>query len=156
MLPRGVTVKGGGCCLGHAVAVAVAVAVAARCRRPRPHQPDHPQRIGALAGGSVAAAASAAGSGWTDVKFKAAGVAATAARGLDPETAHNLTVAAAAAGLLPTDSRPDPACLATTVFGLHFSNPIGLAAGFDKDARAARAMLGLGLGFVEVGEPGLC
>jgi dihydroorotate dehydrogenase len=41
--------------------------------------------------------------------------------------------------------------LATTLFGLHFPNPIGLAAGFDKDGRVPRALAALGFGYVEVG-----
>ena len=49
------------------------------------------------------------------------------------------------------DAPPFPARLRTRVAGLDFPNPVGLAAGFDKDARVADAMLGLGFGFVEVG-----
>jgi dihydroorotate dehydrogenase len=44
-----------------------------------------------------------------------------------------------------------PAALETHVAGLRFPSPVGLAAGFDKDAEVAGAMLGLGFGFVEVG-----
>lgn len=68
----------------------------------------------------------------------------------DPERAHRLTVAALK--LLPGRALPaaDPA-LAVTVAGLTFPSPIGLAAGFDKDAQVPDAMLGLGFGFVEVG-----
>jgi dihydroorotate dehydrogenase len=53
--------------------------------------------------------------------------------------------------LLRPAPAPEDAILATRVFGLDFPNPIGLAAGFDKDAEVADAMLALGLGFVEVG-----
>lgn len=69
---------------------------------------------------------------------------------LDGEQAHRLTVAALK--LLPPASPPkaDPV-LATRVAGIDFPNPIGLAAGFDKDAEVPRAMLGMGFGFVEVG-----
>ena len=69
---------------------------------------------------------------------------------LDGEQAHRLTIAALK--LLPPASppKPDPV-LATRVAGIDFPNPIGLAAGFDKDAEVPRAMLGLGFGFVEVG-----
>lgn len=70
----------------------------------------------------------------------------------DGETAHRLAVWAAARGLTPVDGRPDPPCLRTTVCGRTFRNPIGLAAGFDKDADAVEGMLGLGFGFVEIGE----
>jgi dihydroorotate dehydrogenase len=69
---------------------------------------------------------------------------------LDAETAHRLTIAALAP--LPAPGRPerDPV-LATEVAGLRFPNPVGLAAGFDKDAQAPAQMLGFGFGFVEVG-----
>ncbi|MFL1877204.1 quinone-dependent dihydroorotate dehydrogenase, partial [Hansschlegelia beijingensis] len=46
---------------------------------------------------------------------------------------------------------PDDPRLAVRAFGLDFPNPVGLAAGFDKDARAPDALLGLGFGFVEIG-----
>lgn len=69
---------------------------------------------------------------------------------LDAETAHTLTVQALS--LAPALSgRPSDPCLATTVFGLDFPNPIGLAAGFDKHGEAFAGALGLGFGFVEVG-----
>ncbi len=69
---------------------------------------------------------------------------------LDPETAHRLTIAALS--LMPL-KRPasDPPELATTVFGVRFANPVGLAAGLDKDARAIRAWNALGFGFAELG-----
>jgi dihydroorotate dehydrogenase len=46
---------------------------------------------------------------------------------------------------------PDDPLLASELWGLTFANPLGLAAGFDKDARVVAATLGLGFGFVEVG-----
>lgn len=69
---------------------------------------------------------------------------------LDPETAHGLTLAALAH--LPAGRGPafDPV-LETRIAGLRFPSPIGLAAGFDKDARVWRQMLGFGFGFAEVG-----
>jgi dihydroorotate dehydrogenase len=69
---------------------------------------------------------------------------------LDAERAHRLTVAALK--LLPPLGRPeaDP-ILASEVAGLRFPNPVGLAAGFDKDAEVPAQMLGFGFGFVEVG-----
>jgi dihydroorotate dehydrogenase len=72
---------------------------------------------------------------------------------LDPETAHRWTLAALSLmPLLPRARQPpDPVELATTVFGLTFTNPIGLAAGMDKDARAVRAWNALGFGFAELG-----
>ena len=69
---------------------------------------------------------------------------------LDPERAHDLTLAALATGLGPR-GRPDDPILATTVAGLALPNPLGLAAGFDKDARVPAAMLRMGFGFVEIG-----
>ncbi|MBX9898389.1 MAG: quinone-dependent dihydroorotate dehydrogenase [Qipengyuania sp.] len=68
---------------------------------------------------------------------------------LDPERAHRLTIAALkAAPLLP---RAAPGPLSVDLAGLRFPNPVGLAAGFDKDAEVPDAALGLGFGFVEVG-----
>ena len=70
---------------------------------------------------------------------------------LDPEDAHRITIAALRAGLGPSaPSAADP-ILATTLAGLRLDNPIGLAAGFDKDAVAPGAMLRAGFGFVECG-----
>jgi dihydroorotate dehydrogenase len=68
----------------------------------------------------------------------------------DAETAHRATIAALK--LLPPYRPPDfPASLKTRVAGLDFPNPVGLAAGFDKDAEVPEQMLSLGFGFVEVG-----
>ena len=72
-------------------------------------------------------------------------------RALSPEIAHRLTVAALAAGLAGRTGALDPPCLRQQLWGIDFPNPIGIAAGFDKDARAPEALLGLGFGFVEVG-----
>ena len=77
-------------------------------------------------------------------------LAARALRTLDPETAHRLTVRALAAGLGPAAPADDP-LLATEVAGLRLPNPIGLAAGFDKNAEAHGPMLRAGFGFVECG-----
>jgi dihydroorotate dehydrogenase len=70
---------------------------------------------------------------------------------LPPERAHALSLAAARLGLAGTQRTPDEAILRTRICGLDFPNPIGLAAGYDKDARVPRAMLALGFGFVEIG-----
>lgn len=70
---------------------------------------------------------------------------------LDPEVAHRLAVSAAARGWVPREKRPDPPNIGLEVWGRNFSNPIGLAAGFDKNAEAVDGLLGLGFGFVEVG-----
>lgn len=69
---------------------------------------------------------------------------------LDAERAHRATIGALK--LLPPGkpAEPDPV-LSVQVAGLDFPNPVGLAAGFDKDAEIFRQMLGFGFGFVEVG-----
>ena len=69
---------------------------------------------------------------------------------LDAETAHRMSVAALAAAPPLKPAADDPA-LATAAFGLAFANPVGLAAGFDKNAEAIDGALGLGFGFVEIG-----
>jgi dihydroorotate dehydrogenase len=69
---------------------------------------------------------------------------------LDPETAHRLTIAALSL-MPPKEPASDPPELATTVFGIKFANPVGLAAGLDKDAHAIRAWNALGFGFAELG-----
>lgn len=69
---------------------------------------------------------------------------------LGPEAAHGLAIEALAR--LPTPAaRPDDPRLKVDAFGLQFPNPIGMAAGFDKNAQAYRGLFGLGFGFVEVG-----
>ena len=70
---------------------------------------------------------------------------------IDAEDAHGWALRALKSGLMPGDRRPDPSSLAVKVWGRHLSNPIGLAAGFDKNAEVPDAMLGLGFGFVEIG-----
>ncbi|HYM01553.1 MAG TPA: quinone-dependent dihydroorotate dehydrogenase [Stellaceae bacterium] len=72
-------------------------------------------------------------------------------RRLPPETAHRVTIAALGAGLAPKWTRPDPAGLRVTLWGREFPNPVGLAAGFDKNAEVPDAMLRFGFGFVEIG-----
>lgn len=74
-----------------------------------------------------------------------------ALRCLDPETAHSLALTALSLGLAPPVTEAPRPILKTRVWGLDFVNPVGLAAGFDKDARVPRAVLGLGFGFTEVG-----
>ena len=69
---------------------------------------------------------------------------------LDPERAHRLTIAALKR-LPGRAAQPKNPALAITLAGLTFPSPVGLAAGFDKDAEVPDAMLGLGFGFVEVG-----
>lgn len=72
-------------------------------------------------------------------------------RALDAETAHGLALRGLAMGLAGSDAATDEPVLATRVFGLQFRNPVGLAAGFDKDAAAVMALMRLGFGAVEVG-----
>lgn len=70
---------------------------------------------------------------------------------LDPEHAHELTLRSLEAGLYPRASEPDDARLAVNLWDLQFPNPIGIAAGFDKDARVPDAILKIGFGFAEIG-----
>ena len=71
-------------------------------------------------------------------------------RALDPEDAHALAIKALKFMPLARPAAEAP-LLAVRAFGLNFSNPIGIAAGFDKNAAAPDALLRLGFGFVEVG-----
>ncbi len=68
---------------------------------------------------------------------------------LDPEMAHGLAMQALKK--MPVHTPPTPGPLATRVAGLDFPNPVGMAAGFDKDAAVPDALLGLGFGYAEVG-----
>ena len=70
---------------------------------------------------------------------------------LDAEEAHNLTIFGMKTGLSPCYRRKDDPVLATHAFGLDFANPVGLAAGFDKNGEVVDASLDLGFGFVEAG-----
>ena len=70
---------------------------------------------------------------------------------IDAEAAHGLALRGLKMGLLPSDRRPDPLSLAVKVWGRTLPNPVGLAAGFDKNAEVPDAMLGLGFGLVEIG-----
>ena len=73
-------------------------------------------------------------------------------RRLPAETAHRATLAlVGAAGPLIPRARADDSRLAVEAFGLRFPNPLGLAAGFDKDAQVPDAMARFGFGFVECG-----
>jgi dihydroorotate dehydrogenase len=74
-----------------------------------------------------------------------------ALRRLDPEFVHDLGLRALRLGLVGSDSTPDDPVLAVSAFGRALKNPIGLAAGFDKNAAAVMALGRLGFGFVEAG-----
>ena len=70
---------------------------------------------------------------------------------LDPERAHGLTMVALRQGWVPHMKRVDDPILGQELWGRTFHNPIGLAAGFDKDALVPEEMFNLGFGFVEIG-----
>jgi dihydroorotate dehydrogenase len=70
---------------------------------------------------------------------------------LPPEFAHRVTIKALRLGLAGQARAPDDPILAIDCFGLHFGNPVGMAAGFDKNAEVIKGALGLGFGFVEFG-----
>ena len=70
---------------------------------------------------------------------------------LDPEDAHSATILGLKLGLGPVDRTADDPILATTLAGIPLASPIGLAAGFDKNAEVPAAMLRAGFGFVECG-----
>ena len=70
---------------------------------------------------------------------------------LDAEKAHGLSIRALKSGLVPRRNQIVDPRLRVEVAGIHFPNPLGLAAGYDKNAEAPDALLRLGFGFVEVG-----
>jgi len=78
------------------------------------------------------------------------GISLPLLRWLDPEDAHRLAIQGLKL-LPPLRPRADDAKLAVRAFGLNFPNPVGLAAGFDKNAEVPDALLRLGFGFVEIG-----
>jgi len=70
---------------------------------------------------------------------------------MDAETAHGATITALRLGFAPEQSHPDGAELRTTLCGLDLTNPIGMAAGFDKNAEVPRPLALMGFGMVEIG-----
>jgi len=70
---------------------------------------------------------------------------------MDPETAHAATITALRMGLAPQQEHADPPELATTLCGIELKNPIGMAAGFDKNAEVPRPLALMGFGMVEIG-----
>jgi dihydroorotate dehydrogenase len=77
-------------------------------------------------------------------------------RGFDPERAHGLALRALNTGLGPRGGPVTSRRLATTLAGLSLPNPVGLAAGFDKNATALHALSRTGFGFLEVGAATPC
>ena len=78
-------------------------------------------------------------------------LAAPLLRCLSPEAAHRVTLAGLRAGFAGRAGGADGPELASSVFGLNFTNPVGLAPGFDKNAVAMGALAALGFGLVEIG-----
>ncbi len=72
-------------------------------------------------------------------------------RRMEPERAHHYALLALRAGLAGHDRTPDDKRLAVPLFGRMVKNPIGIAAGFDKNATALRGLAALGFGFLEAG-----
>ena len=69
----------------------------------------------------------------------------------DPETSHGLSIAALKSGLAPLSGQVTTPRLATTIAGLDLPNPIGMAAGYDKNAEVIAPLTKAGFGFIEVG-----
>ncbi|XP_013772243.1 dihydroorotate dehydrogenase (quinone), mitochondrial-like [Limulus polyphemus] len=84
-------------------------------------------------------------------KFYKHWVIPVAHRLFEPENAHRLALTAGRCGVPFKERIESSPLLKTTVWGLHFKNPIGLAAGYDKDGEVVSTMLNAGFGFVEVG-----
>ena len=70
---------------------------------------------------------------------------------LDPELAHSLAIKALKTNLFVKQNIPEDLYLKSTLFGKEINNPIGIAAGFDKDAEVYNSLFNLGFSFVEVG-----
>lgn len=69
----------------------------------------------------------------------------------EPEQAHEMSLKSMEAGLYPRNAQDGDRRLAVEAFGLRFPNPLGVAAGFDKDARVPDAIMDIGCGFAEIG-----
>lgn len=70
---------------------------------------------------------------------------------MDAETAHGATITALRLGLAPHQDYPDPRELRTSLCGIELSNPVGMAAGFDKNGEVPRQLALMGFGMVEIG-----
>ena len=76
----------------------------------------------------------------------------TALHRLDPERAHDLSIRALAAGVAPLHGKPVTSDrLRINLAGMDLANPVGLAAGYDKNGRAINALMKSGFGFIEIG-----
>jgi dihydroorotate dehydrogenase len=80
-----------------------------------------------------------------------AGLTREALLRMDPEIAHGATVSALRLGLAPEQQGPDAPELRTNLCGLELSNPVGMAAGFDKNAEVPVPLARMGFGMVEIG-----
>ena len=78
-------------------------------------------------------------------------IAQMALHRMDPETAHGLAIKGLQLGLAPKIAPPTSSRLRTRIGALELPNPVGLAAGFDKNAQALGGLLSAGFGFIEVG-----
>jgi dihydroorotate dehydrogenase len=109
--------------------------------------------LGAVLGAAAALSVTSEYSRSTRVYWAASDAVNAAIRRLDPETSHGLALLALRARMNPVSapSARTSARLRTRVWDLDFDNPVGMAAGFDKQARAFESVLDLGFGFVEVG-----
>lgn len=79
------------------------------------------------------------------------GLGLSVLRRFDPEAAHGLAIRALRAGLTPRPGPVSSARLSVDLAGMHLPNPVGLAAGFDKNAEAIAPLSAAGFGFIEVG-----
>jgi dihydroorotate dehydrogenase len=70
---------------------------------------------------------------------------------MEPEVAHGATISALRLGLAPKQQGPDPAELRTRFCGLELANPVGMAAGFDKNGEVPLPLAQMGFGMVEIG-----
>jgi dihydroorotate dehydrogenase len=109
------------------------------------------RRLGYTVAGGAAGTAMVYRNDFKQLEFDLASASGPLVRLFDVETSHKIGILAAKMGVFPKETRPDPACLRTTVWGREFPNPLGVAAGFDKDAEVIEPLLALGFGFVEVG-----
>nr|CAB3486167.1 unnamed protein product [Digitaria exilis] len=154
VLPRGSAWRGGASARAASTASASGAAAEAAAAPKKVPPPPRKGRlltgalIGLAIGGGAYVSTADEASGWL---FKSTELVNPLFALLDAEVAHRLAVKAAAHGFVPREKRPDPAVLGLEVWGRKFANPIGLAAGFDKNAEAVEGLLGMGFGFVEVG-----